>query len=127
MNRALRIVFALWVALMLVIAPLGVARASLCSSDETTASMSGRHHHDANTDGSVAGAVHAKPGADQAAAHCGMGHACCSSICAGPMMMVVGSSAPVIVTARPVLHFSESPMPDGIASVPPLGPPRIAI
>ena len=124
MNRALRIVFALWVALMLVIAPLGVARASLCSPDETTASMSGRHHHDADTDGSVADAVHAKPGADQASAHCGTGHACCSSICSGPMMTVVGSTDAVVVTARAVLHLPESPMPDGIASVPPLGPPK---
>ena len=127
MNRVLHIVFAIWVALMLVIAPMGVARASLCSPDGTTASMSGRHHHDADTDGSVADAVHAKPGADRASAHCGTGHACCSSICSGAMMTVVGSSDSVVVTARAVLHFPESPMPDGIASVPPLGPPRPTI
>ncbi len=124
MNRALRIVFAFWVALTLVIAPLGVARASLCHPDETTASTSERHHHDAGTDGSIIDAVHAKPGADQVPAHYGLGHACCSSICSGPMMPAVGSDASVVRTARDVLYLPLSPLPDGIAFAPPLGPPR---
>lgn len=127
MNRALRIVFALWVALTLVIAPLGVARASLCSPDGTAASMSGRHHHDADTGDSITGPVHAKPGVDISPAHCGTGHACCSSICFGPMMPVIGSYASVVMTERAVLHLPESPLPDGIAFAPPLGPPRTTI
>ncbi len=127
MNGSLRFVFALWVAVTLVVAPLGVVRAASCAGEAIPVSMSEVHHHGADMVQGAVDTVHAGMGADRAFLNCGLGHVCCSAVCSGPIMSVAGTELSVMAATAALPYPTELLMPDGIASVPPLGPPRPTI
>lgn len=127
MNGSLRFVFALWVAVTLVVAPPGVVRAASCDGEAISVSMSEVHSHGAAMVLAAVDTVHAGKGADRALLNCGLGHVCCSAVCFGPIMTVAGTELSVMAVTAALPHRTEPLMPDGIASVPPLAPPRPAI
>ncbi|MBV5264814.1 hypothetical protein [Pinisolibacter aquiterrae] len=120
MRRGLRIVFAVWVALALILAPFTAARAAPCASAATpVASAEAGHRH--------AGMDHATPiKADPRSTHCGAAHACCVSTCAAPLIAAAGSD-PVIAGRSTVPRLAEQRLPEGIPSRPPFDPPRATI
>lgn len=125
MRRGLRIVFAVWVALALVVAPFTAARAAPCAPAATTpvASAEAGHRH-AGMDHASAHATPIK--ADPRSTHCGAAHACCVSTCAAPLIAAAGSD-PVISGRSTVPRLAEQRLPEGIPSRPPFDPPRATI
>lgn len=122
MRRGLRIVFAVWVALALVVAPFTAARAAPCAPAATPVATAEAGHRHAGMDH-----AHAMPmKADPRSTHCGAAHACCVSSCAAPLMAAAGAD-PVISGRSTMPRLAEQRLPEGIPSRPPFDPPRVAI
>lgn len=72
-------------------------------------------------------ATHQRTANDLAFGHCAAGHVCCTVVCSGAAM-AVDTIAPVVAKTTLVApQPAETLMPEGIGSVPPLGPPRFTI
>lgn len=135
MHRGLRFLFALWLAMTLVVAPLGMARAAPCTDPGQSSAMPEGHGHHGASVRSLTPAVHAEAmgvggaGArtDHAGIDCAAGHLCCASTCLGTLMPAAVSVPAAVLAGRTVPHVAEALLPDGIASAPPLGPPRSTI
>ncbi len=123
MSRGLRFVFALWVAVALIVAPIGASRAEPCHEGRiAAAAMPDVHRH--HTDG-ASDPGRADPG--RMSGHCGSGHLCCSAACFGTAIPAAPHEPIAVETGRTTPRPIEDVLPDGIAAAPPIGPPRAAV